>query len=108
VLHLVWKNYQAAIPKIVKELRAKKIDTERRYKEVQLLAQNLDSSKMRSIACNYVVNFLQVIDRLISGTSEGNPASNGQTLEEEKAGHGTFFPSFLSFSLSLFFFFFFC
>jgi hypothetical protein len=48
----------------------------------------LDSSKLRSIGSNYVVNFLQIVERLIAGTSEGNPAVNGQTLEEEKNAHG--------------------
>jgi len=48
----------------------------------------LDSSKLRSLASNYVVNFLQVVEQLIEGTSEGNPAVNGQTLEEEKSTQG--------------------
>jgi len=30
------------------------------------------------------VNFLQIVEQLLLGTSEGHPAINGQTLEEEK------------------------
>jgi len=88
VLGLTWKNYQESIPRILKQLRAKRVETERKSKEVDSQLQSLDISKLRSIASNYVVNFLQVVDRLIAGTSEGNPTVNGQTLEEEKLAHG--------------------
>lgn len=73
----------------MKQLRAKKVQTERKIKEVEKQLQSLDSAKLRAIASNYVVNFLQVIEKLIAGTSEGNPAVNGQTLDEEKNSHGT-------------------
>lgn len=88
VLNLTWKSYQESIPRILKQLRAKKAMTERKIKEVEKQLQSLDSAKLRAIASNYVVNFLQVVERLISGTSEGNPAVNGQTLDEEKNSHG--------------------
>jgi arginine repressor len=88
VLNLTWKSYQESIPRILKHLRAKKIDAEKRIKEVDSQLNSLDSSKLRSIASNYVVNFLQVVERLIAGTSEGNPSVNGQTLEEEKNANG--------------------
>jgi hypothetical protein len=48
----------------------------------------LNPSRLRSLANSYVVEFLQVIDQLITGSSEGNPNVNGQTLEEEKAALG--------------------
>jgi len=37
------------------------------------------------LASNYVMEFLQSIEKLIVGTLEGNPALNGQTLKEESA-----------------------
>jgi len=88
ILNHTWKNYQESIPRILKQLRAKKVTTQRKISELEKQLQSLDASKLRSIASNYVVNFLQVIERLIAGTSEGNPAVNGQSLDEEKNAHG--------------------
>jgi len=88
VLNLTWKSYQESIPRILKQFRAKKVESERKIKEVEHQQQSLDNHKLRSIASNYVVNFLQVVEKLISGTSEGNPSVNGQTLEEEKSSCG--------------------
>ena len=88
IFNLTWKSYQESIPRILKHLRAKKVEAEKKIKEVETQLNGLDSSKLRSIASNYVVNFLQVIERLIAGTSEGNPSVNGQTLEEEKNANG--------------------
>ena len=88
VLNLTWKSYQESIPRILKQLRAKRVSTQRRITDLEKQFQSLDASKLRSIASNYVVNVLQIIERLIIGTSEGNPAVNGQTLDEEKNAHG--------------------
>jgi len=88
VLLLAWRSYQESIPRILKQLRAKKVDTERGIVELESQVKSLDSSKLRSIASNYVVNFLQIVERLIAGTSEGHPAVNGQTLEDEKNSYG--------------------
>lgn len=88
LLNLAWRSYQEAIPRILKHLRSKKQVTEQRLKEVQQQLSGLDSSKLRSLASNYVINFLQIVEQLIEGTSEGNPAVNGQTLEEEKSQQG--------------------
>lgn len=88
MLNLTWKTYQEAIPRILKQLRAKKVETERKIKEVEKQLSSLDSAKLRALSTNYVVSFLQTIEKLISGTSEGNPAVNGQSLEEEKNAHG--------------------
>jgi len=88
VLNVAWKSYQESIPRILKHLRAKKVETEKQIKQLNAQLDSLDSSKLRSLASNYVVNFLQIVEKLISGTSEGNPSVNGQTLEEEKLAHG--------------------
>ena len=88
MFNLAWKSYQESIPRILKHLRLKKLETEKRIKDLNQQLEGLDSSKLRSVASNYVVNFLQIIERLIAGTSEGNPGVNGQTLEEEKNANG--------------------
>lgn len=80
----VWKNYQISIPEILKKLRQLKRETQMKLKKHTELYQILDASKLRTIASNYVVTFLQIIEKLIAGTAEGNPTVNGQTLEEEK------------------------
>jgi len=83
-----WRSYQESIPRILKQLRGKKVHTEKKITELDTQVKSLDGSKLRSIASNYVVNFLQIIERLIAGTTEGNPAVNGQSLEEEKNAYG--------------------
>jgi len=88
LLNLTWKNYQESIPRILKQLRAKRVETEKQITEAEQELKSFDSSKLRAIASNYVVNFLQIVERLIAGTSEGNPIVNGQSLEEEKSTHG--------------------
>ena len=50
---------------------------------VQTKLSNLDTYKLRALASQYVMQFLQMIDQLLSGTLAGNPGQNGQTLEEE-------------------------
>lgn len=89
ILNLTWKKYQDDIPQILKRLRANKAETEHRLQKVQAQLGGLNAVKLRSIASDYVVDFLQLVDRLLAGTSEGNPAVNGQTLEEEKTQFGS-------------------
>jgi len=88
LLNMAWKKYQDDIPMILKRLRGNKAEMGRRLLSIQEQLAALGSVKLRSIASHYVVQFLQTIDRLVAGTSEGNPAVNGQSLEEEKAGFG--------------------
>jgi len=48
----------------------------------------MDVVKLRSITSNYVADWLQVLVQLIDGSTEGNPALNGQNLEEEDSAFG--------------------
>eukprot|EP01116_Phalansterium_solitarium_P012696 TRINITY_DN2920_c0_g3_i1.p1 TRINITY_DN2920_c0_g3~~TRINITY_DN2920_c0_g3_i1.p1 ORF type:complete len:831 (+),score=329.51 TRINITY_DN2920_c0_g3_i1:129-2621(+) len=89
LLSTAWRSYQESVPRVLKQLRFKRSQHETRVQELEEQLKGLDSSKLRSIASNYVVNFLQVVERLISGTSEGNPAVNGQSLDEEKNTTGS-------------------
>ncbi|KAM9991405.1 hypothetical protein ACTFIZ_004805 [Dictyostelium cf. discoideum] len=88
ILNIVWKSYQDTIPRILKHLRSKRQTAEATLNELQKQSSSLDSTKLRSIASNYTVTFLQITEKLLSGTSEGNPSANGQTLEEEKSQQG--------------------
>jgi hypothetical protein len=65
LLNQVWRNYQEAIPRILKHLRARKQNTERRLEEIQTQITGLDSLNLRSVASNYVVNFLQIVEQLL-------------------------------------------
>ncbi|KAM9972138.1 hypothetical protein ACTFIW_003491 [Dictyostelium discoideum] len=88
ILNIVWKSYQDTIPRILKHLRSKRQTAEATLNELQKQSSSLDSTKLRSIASNYTVTFLQITEKLLSGTSEGNPSANGQTLDEEKSQQG--------------------
>eukprot|EP01092_Planopodium_desertum_P011218 TRINITY_DN5126_c0_g2_i1.p1 TRINITY_DN5126_c0_g2~~TRINITY_DN5126_c0_g2_i1.p1 ORF type:complete len:772 (+),score=212.08 TRINITY_DN5126_c0_g2_i1:32-2347(+) len=88
LLNRTWRAYQDTIPSILKRLRQRKADSQLALKSIQTQLTQFGSTHLRSIANDYVVNFLQTIQTLIAGTSEGNPAVNGQTLSEEKHTHG--------------------
>jgi Dynamin family len=88
LLHLTWYRYKALIPKILAQLRAKRAQTKRDIDKVSSELEGLDSSRLRALASKYAVDFLQIIEQLLSGTSEGNVSVHGQTLADEKADHG--------------------
>lgn len=84
VLDLTWRRYQDAVPEVLKRLRAFKKNSEEQLVRVRTQLDSMDPPKLRALASNYVMEFLQSIEKLIVGTLEGNPALNGQTLLEEK------------------------
>jgi GTPase Era involved in 16S rRNA processing len=88
LLNRIWKSYQEGVPEILKCLRSRKLQTQRSLQLLTSQSSTLDALKLRQIANNYCVEFLQTIDRLIAGTSEGTPTVSGQTLEEEKSAQG--------------------
>ncbi|PRP78525.1 hypothetical protein PROFUN_13582 [Planoprotostelium fungivorum] len=88
VLDYAWRFYEESIPRVLKQLRVKKAETTKQTRQLQAQLAALDTSKLRSLASNYVITFLQTVERLIEGTSEGNPGVNGQTLDEEKFSLG--------------------
>lgn len=88
LLNRIWKSYQEGVPEILKCLRVRKQVTQRNLQSLTSQGQTLDALKLRQIANNYCVEFLQTIERLIAGTSEGTPTVSGQTLEEEKGAQG--------------------
>lgn len=90
LLNKIWRSYQDRVPEILKCIRAKKTETEATLKSLKAQSDELNTSKLREIANGYCMDFLQGIDKLIAGTSEGLPLINGQTLEEEKYSQGDF------------------
>jgi hypothetical protein len=83
-----WKAFQMDVPVILRTLRTRRALLSGKIAEVRTRVDDLNAARLRSVANSYVVEFLQVIDQLITGSSEGNPNVNGQTLEEEKAALG--------------------
>jgi hypothetical protein len=88
LLSRMWKNYQEGVPEILKCLRQRKTTTERSLESVRKQLEGLNGSKLRAIANTFVTDFLQLIERLLAGTAEGNPTVTGQTLSEEKGAQG--------------------
>jgi len=84
VLELTWKKYQDNIPELLKRLRTFKRKSESNLELIQAQLNSLESNTLRGNAARYAMHFLQNIEKLLTGTLEGNPSINGQTLEEEK------------------------
>jgi len=85
IVELTWKRYQETVPEVLKRLRAFHKNSEEHLVKVKVQLDSMDPPKLRALASNYVMEFLQGVEKLIVGTLEGNPAINGQTLQEEKA-----------------------
>lgn len=88
VIDGAWKAFQGDVPAVLRTLRSQKATIGNKLESVRQRVEGLQPERLRSLANSYVVEFLQVIDRLITGSSEGNPNVNGQTLEEEKEALG--------------------
>ncbi|GAM21039.1 hypothetical protein SAMD00019534_042140 [Acytostelium subglobosum LB1] len=85
VSEITWRQYQEAIPEVLKRLRAFRKSSEEQLAKLKIQLENMNAGKLRIIASNYVMEFLQSIEKLVVGTLEGNPTLNGQTLAEEKS-----------------------
>jgi len=82
---LTWRRYQETVPEVLKRLRGFKKNSEEQLAKLKQQLESMNAGKLRVIASNYVMEFLQGIEKLIVGTLEGNPNLNGQTLLEEKS-----------------------
>eukprot|EP01114_Cavostelium_apophysatum_P002313 TRINITY_DN1204_c0_g1_i2.p1 TRINITY_DN1204_c0_g1~~TRINITY_DN1204_c0_g1_i2.p1 ORF type:complete len:686 (-),score=244.80 TRINITY_DN1204_c0_g1_i2:48-2105(-) len=85
LMELTYNKYQANIPELLKKLRVMKKKSEESLSHIQQQFKATDNNRLRGAAAKYVMQFLQCIEKLLSGTLEGNPTINGQTLEEEKS-----------------------
>jgi ABC-type Zn uptake system ZnuABC Zn-binding protein ZnuA len=101
LLETTWNKYQANIPELLKRLRVLKKKSDESLAHIQQQVQgranvterfvkikSTDSSKLRANAARYVMQFLQSIEKLLTGTLEGNPGLNGQSTVEEKSQDG--------------------
>lgn len=90
LLEVTWKKYQDTIPELLKRIRSFKKQSEQRLTHIENQIKSLDINKLRGAAARYVMLFLQNIEKLLSGTLEGNPSIYGQTLREEKLQDGKY------------------
>jgi len=81
-------QYKALIPDILRSLRVKKNVAQTNLEKINKKLAELDHLKFRTMASSYAVKYLLLIESLIVGTAEGNPAINGQTLQEEHLSCG--------------------
>jgi hypothetical protein len=86
---IIWRKYQEAVPEVLKRLRGFHKNSEEHLAKVRNQLESTDPPRLRALASNYVMEFLQGVEKLIVGTLEGNPALNGQSLAEEKTHEGT-------------------
>eukprot|EP00727_Mastigamoeba_balamuthi_P003782 m51a1_g13400 putative dynamin like protein (824) ;mRNA; r:10595-14065 len=84
----VWRAYQDSAPRIMRILRQRRAESERALGEQTQQAAALSPAFFRLVASQHVTEFLRAVERLLSGTADGNPAVNGQTLEQERAQAG--------------------
>ena len=88
VIKNAWKRFQDDVPVILDNLRDQMSHARRTSEDLENKLNSFSSSHLRGLANTFVLEFLQIIDSLIAGNSEGNPTVNGQTLLEEDYGHG--------------------
>jgi len=85
ILELTFSKYQANVPELLKRLRVMKKKSDESLNHIQAQIKATDNNKLRGAAAKYVMQFLQNVEKLLSGTLEGNPTINGQTLPDEKS-----------------------
>lgn len=85
LLEMTFNKYQANVPELLKRLRLMKKKSEESLLNIQSQIKATDNNKLRGSAAKYVMLFLQNVEKLLSGTLEGNPTINGQSLSEEKS-----------------------
>ncbi|GAM24603.1 hypothetical protein SAMD00019534_077780 [Acytostelium subglobosum LB1] len=83
-INLIWKYYQSSVPSILKDIQQCIQNTTGLVQTLQDKHSRMDISSLRKEATNSTATLLQTIERLLTGTSEGNPTLNGQTLFEER------------------------
>ena len=82
----VWKSHQTQSPKILHALRTRKAETQKAVAAVKAReAAVACPGYFRVVASEYAMLYLKTIKALLRGSVDGNPAVNGQSLEQEKA-----------------------
>jgi hypothetical protein len=88
VLDLLFRKYQEFVPAVLKTLRSYKADALQNHQSTKAQIAALESYRLRAVANQHVMSFLQTIEKLCKGTLEGSPTHNGQTSAEERAEAG--------------------
>ncbi|KAL6056546.1 Dynamin like protein [Balamuthia mandrillaris] len=83
LVNLVWKQYQERFPEVLENINTRKREAQEAVMANRERQANLEPYKLRARASNYVVAFLQNLEKLLKGTLEGIPQQNGQTLDDE-------------------------
>ncbi len=83
LVQLLWRRFQESIPNVLKTLQLSKHVASAELSRVSNMISNLEPYKLRAAASNYVMSFLQTVEKLVSGTLAGNPGQNGQTMAQE-------------------------
>jgi len=81
---LLLKKYRESIPKTFEILNNKCVEIEAELKETTSRIEALETRRLRGRASDYVVDLVQSITRYLKGTIKGDPATNGQSLSEER------------------------
>lgn len=84
-----WSHYQNSIPQLLQQIRLEKTNTDNEMKIIKRQISQLGCLKARVIGNDYVTEFLQILQDLLSGTSEGLAIANGQSGEEEKRSYSS-------------------
>jgi GTP-binding protein EngB required for normal cell division len=85
LVQILWRRFQEKNPDVGKTVLNLKNQKSAELSRVQNQLANLETYKLRAAASNYVMSFLQTVEKLVSGTLAGNPGLNGQTLAQELA-----------------------
>jgi len=88
ITQFVWHAHQVFNPRVLEEIRSRKADSGRKHEAAKKKVEALTSNYFRVVASGYAMQFLQTIQALLRGCAEGNPAVNGETLDQEKSGCG--------------------
>ena len=88
IIKNAWKSFQEDIPVILDNLREQIGGAKRNTEDLSKKLLAISSANLRSLSNTFVLEFLQVVDSIITGSSEGNPTVNGQNSMEEDNGHG--------------------
>jgi len=88
ITQFVWRAHQVFNPRVLEEIRSRKAASQRNHSVAEKKVDALTSNYFRVVASGYTMQFLQTIQALLRGCAEGNPAVNGETLDQEKSDCG--------------------
>eukprot|EP01097_Dermamoeba_algensis_P004231 TRINITY_DN2796_c0_g1_i1.p1 TRINITY_DN2796_c0_g1~~TRINITY_DN2796_c0_g1_i1.p1 ORF type:complete len:386 (-),score=134.94 TRINITY_DN2796_c0_g1_i1:91-1248(-) len=71
-------------PEVLKQIRQLRKQTEDDHYAVGDLIDGLHEARLRTSATSYSALFLGAVEKVLSGSLEGNPSLNGETLSEER------------------------